>query len=98
MSFPEGEILDLHLSLECGDNVVKLQTPKTETPHIPPKDAEEKAPSEDVASQTLFLSKRKLKDVADIILTNGTLKVRFDLKSILSPHIYLLSSCIYCSL
>lgn len=86
MSFLEVEIPDLnlsppdlHLSLEYGDNVVKLQTPRTEIPHIPPEDAEEKALAEDVAPETLFLSKRMLKDVVDSILKNSILKVSFEL-------------------
>uniref|UniRef100_A0A3P9AD90 Leucine rich repeat containing 27 n=1 Tax=Esox lucius TaxID=8010 RepID=A0A3P9AD90_ESOLU len=67
-SLLEEDITDLHLSLDCGDNAVK-----TQILHIPvcvgPMPI-----NEYVASDTLCLSRRNLKDIADHILKSASLK------------------------
>lgn len=77
MSSPEEEeeVPDLQLSFVFGSSAVKPQTP-----HILPEDAEPKEElTEYYSSETLCLSRTKLKHVAESILKNSTLKVSWDL-------------------
>lgn len=77
-SLEEEGTPDLHLSLECGSSADKLQSPRPETPRVPPEGPEPEEPTEHAASHTLFLSRTNLKEVADSILQNSTLKVSLD--------------------
>lgn len=70
MSYLEEGIPDLHLSIDCGDNSVRQQTG-----HIPPENVDPMQITEYVTSDTLYLSRRKLKDIEDSILKTHMLKV-----------------------
>ncbi|XP_067093146.1 leucine-rich repeat-containing protein 27-like [Osmerus mordax] len=69
MSYLEEGIPDLHLSIDCGDNSVRPQTG-----HIPPENVDPMQITEYVTSDTLYLSRRKLKDIEDSILKTHMLK------------------------
>ncbi|XP_070772645.1 leucine-rich repeat-containing protein 27-like [Enoplosus armatus] len=65
----EEEVPDLQLSFVFGNSVVKPQTP-----HVPPEDAEPRELPEYYSTETLCLSRTKLRHVAESILKNSTLK------------------------
>ncbi|XP_029926650.1 leucine-rich repeat-containing protein 27 [Myripristis murdjan] len=73
-SLEEEETPDLHLSLECGSSADKMQSPRPETPRVPPEGPEPEEPTKHPASRTLFLSRTNLKEVADSVLQNSSLK------------------------